>query len=206
MGKPMMAYSIEAAIESKCFDRIIVSTDDEEIAALAKIYGAEIPFMRPLELADDHTATVPVIKHAIEYLLDKGVEVDNVCCIYATAPFISSGDLVSGLELLTQHGCDYVLPVTTYTYPIQRSLKLNLNGFIEMNSPENWEVRSQDLEESYHDVGQFYWGKKESWLNSKPLLDNGSFPLVISRIRAQDIDTEEDWQQAELMYKLIHNG
>ncbi len=203
--KPMIAYSIEAAINSKCFSKVIVSTDDYEIAGIAKKYGAEVPFIRPKELADDHTATVPVVKHAIEYLLETKLKIENVCCIYATAPFISINDLIDSERLLVKKKCDYVLPVTTYAYPIQRSLKFNTSGFIEMNNPDNWAVRSQDLEVKYHDVGQFYWGKKESWLASKPLLAKGSYPLVISRIRAQDIDTEEDWKQAEMLYTLIHN-
>ncbi len=205
-GKPIIVYSIEAAIKSKCFDKIIVSTDDKEITNIAIECGAEVPFIRPAELSDDYAGTIPVIKHATEYLLETGIEINNVCCIYATAPFISHDDLITGLNLLKNKNCDYVLPVTPYAYPIQRSLKCNKSGFIEMNNPENWEVRSQDLEETYHDVGQFYWGKKESWLASKPLLAKGSYPLVIPRIRAQDIDTKEDWKQAEILYKLLSHA
>jgi pseudaminic acid cytidylyltransferase len=202
-GKPMIAYSILAAKESGCFDRIIVSTDDEEIARVAIEYGAEVPFMRPAELSDDYTGTVPVIKHAIEYLLQSGENVEFVCCIYATAPFVSTENIRGGLVLLKRRDCDYTLTVATYPYPIQRSLRVNPAGRIEMLHPENWELRSQDLEEAYHDVGQFYWGKKESWLADKPILGVGSCPVIIPRIRAQDIDTAEDWQQAETIYKLL---
>jgi pseudaminic acid cytidylyltransferase len=202
-GKPMIAYSIEAAIKSKCFDKVIVSTDNKEIAEIARLYGAEVPFVRPAELSDDYAGTIPVIKHAIEYFLDKGVSIKNVCCIYATAPFISPDDLITGKDLLETENCDYILPVTTYAYPIQRSLKRNDTGFIAMNSPENWEVRSQDLDEMYHDVGQFYWGKKQSWLELIPILGEGAYPIIIPRVRALDIDTEEDWKHAELLYEII---
>ncbi len=203
MGKPMIAYSIEAAIKSECFDRIVVSTDDEEIAEVAILNGAEVPFIRPDILSDDHTATVPVIKHALEFIIESGDDVEFACCIYATAPFIKSVDIKGALSKLKNSKSDYCLSVTSFPYPIQRSVKVNSSGLIEMLYPENYLVRSQDLEEAYHDAGQFYFGRTQSWLSQKPILSNGSIPLIIPRIRVQDIDTFEDWQQAEGMYEVL---
>ncbi len=205
MGKPMMAYSIEAAVESECFDRIIVSTDDEEMAQVAISLGAEVPFIRPVSLSGDHTATVPVIKHALEYIIESGDEVEFACCIYATAPFIEASDLKQALAKLKHSDSDYCLSVTSFPYPIQRSLRVNEVGSIEMLYPENYLVRSQDLEEAYHDAGQFYFGRCQAWLSGKPILANGSLPHIIPRSQVQDIDTQEDWQQAELMYEVINN-
>ncbi len=202
-GKPMMAYSIEAAQKSEIFDRIIVSTDDEEIAAVAVSLGAEVPFLRPTHLADDYTATVPVIKHAIEYLSSSGVSLEFICCIYATAPFLQAADLREGLEKIKNSDCDYCLSVTSYPYPIQRSLRINDSKRIEMINPENYSLRSQDLEETYHDAGQFYFGRNKAWLQQNPILGNSSIPIVIPRYRVQDIDTEEDWKQAEMMYEIV---
>ncbi|MEY8204732.1 MAG: pseudaminic acid cytidylyltransferase [Bermanella sp.] len=205
MGRPMMAYSIEAAIESECFDRIIVSTDDEEMARVAVSLGAEVPFMRPAFLADDHTATVPVIKHAIESIMAAGEQVTFACCIYATAPFIRAADLKQAFLKLKQANSDYCLSVTDFTYPIQRSLRVTAAGSIEMLYPENYLTRSQDLEPTYHDAGQFYFGRCQAWLSQKPILAAGSLPFIIPRSRVQDIDTPEDWQQAEIMYQLLNH-
>ncbi len=205
MGKPMMAYSIEAAIESECFDRIVVSTDDEEMAEMAISLGAEVPFMRPANLSDDHTATVPVIKHALEFIIASGDEVEFACCIYATAPFVRAIDLKCALDKLKKTNSEYCLSVTSFPYPIQRGLRVNESGTIEMLFPENYLVRSQDLEETFHDAGQFYFGRTQAWLSQKPILEDGSIPLIISRSRVQDIDTPEDWQQAEMLYEVLNN-
>jgi len=204
MGKPMMAYSIEAAIESECFDRVVVSTDDEEMAEVAISLGAEVPFIRPASLSGDHTATVPVIKHAIEFMIESGEEVKFACCIYATAPFIRAIDLQQALDRLKKTDSEYCFSVTSFPYPIQRGLRVNEGGTIEMLYPENYLVRSQDLEESYHDAGQFYFGRCQAWLSEKPILADGSIPHIIPRSRAQDIDTQEDWQQAEIMYEVLN--
>ncbi len=204
MGKPMMAYSVKAAIDSGCFDRIIVSTDDIEMAQVAKSLGAEVPFIRPDFLSNDQAATVPVIKHALQYLIEQGENVEIACCIYATAPFIRAKDLEKAFNKLKTSDQDYCLSVTSYQYPIQRSLKLIANGSIEMLYPENYLVRSQDLEEAYHDAGQFYFGRCDAWLQEKSILANGSIPFVLPRKRVQDIDTPEDWEQAEMMFKVIH--
>ncbi|MFL0797181.1 MAG: pseudaminic acid cytidylyltransferase [Cellvibrionaceae bacterium] len=210
-GKPMIARSIEAAKASGCFDRIIVSTDDDEIATIAKQYGAEVPFVRPEELANDHAGTVPVIKHAVDWLQryekvqgqDQKQVIDYACCIYATAPFIEAQDIQAGLNKIQQQDCDYCVPVTTYAYPIQRALKLSEQGQVSMFQPENFHIRSQDLEEAYHDVGQFYWGAAEAWLNEKPLFNANAVSIVLPRERVQDIDTEEDWQRAEKLFMLL---
>ncbi|MDD2367419.1 MAG: pseudaminic acid cytidylyltransferase [Desulfuromonadaceae bacterium] len=200
-GKPMIAWSIEAALQSGCFDRIAVSTDDDEVADVAQQYGAEVPFIRPAELSDDHTGTLPVIRHAVEWFIEQGQQPEQVCCIYATAPFISPEDIQRGLEILTATGSDYAFSVTSYPFPIQRAIRLTPHGQVEMFNPEEFNSRSQDLEEAYHDAGQFYWGHASSWLSEKKIFSPESSPVLLPRYRVQDIDTMEDWQRAELMFK-----
>jgi N-acylneuraminate cytidylyltransferase len=202
-GKPMIAWSIEAALESGCFDRIIVSTDDEEIAEVARQYGAEVPFMRPLELSDDHTGTIPVIRHAIETINSQGRAVEQACCLYATAPFIQAEDLRRGLEILQGSGGDYAFSVTSYAFPIQRAIRLTPEGRVEMFNPEHFNTRSQDLEEAYHDAGQFYWGRADAWLQGKMIFSPASLPVMLPRHRVQDIDTPEDWVRAEWLFKAM---
>lgn len=202
-GKPMIAWSIEAAIKSKCFDKIIVSTDDEEIAEVAIKYGAEVPFMRPDALSNDHTTTNPVIKHAIKWQIENGVTPAQVCCIYATAPFIQSHDIIEGLKVLSEKDCDYVFSATTYKFPIQRAFYLTANGAVEMFSQEKFNTRSQDLVEAYHDAGQFYWGSSKAWLAEKMIFGPNSFPLILPRYRVQDVDTSEDWEQAEMLFDTL---
>ena len=202
-GKPMIARSIEAALQSGCFERVIVSTDDEEIAEVALHFGAEIPFMRPEELSGDIVATIPVIKHAIQWLEENQVVPERVCCIYATAPFISVDSLKSGLTLIQQQKADYVFSATSYAFPIQRAIKLQQNGAVQMFSPEHFNTRSQDLEEAYHDAGQFYWGASDAWLQEKPIFSSESYPVLLSKHLVQDIDTPEDWLRAELMFKAM---
>ncbi|MFT0849633.1 pseudaminic acid cytidylyltransferase [Achromobacter sp. F4_2707] len=202
-GKPMIAWSIEAALESGCFDHIIVSTDDDEIAEVARQYGAEVPFMRPLELSDDHTGTIPVIRHAIEMINSQGRTVEQACCLYATAPFIRAEDLRRGLEILQGSGSDYAFSVTSYAFPIQRALRLTREGRVEMFNPEHFTTRSQDLEEAYHDAGQFYWGRADAWLQGKMIFNPASLPVMLPRHRVQDIDTPEDWLRAEWLFKAM---
>ena len=204
-GQPMIARSIHAAINSKCFEKIIVSTDDKEIAEVAENLGAEVPFMRPKSLSDDHTGTVPVIKHAVEWALDEGLSVERACCIYATAPFISHEDIVLGLSLLENQSRDYAFSVTSFPFPIQRAIKLDEDGFVEMIDPERFHVRSQDLVEGWHDAGQFYWGMVDAWLNEKVIFDN-AVGIKLPRYRVQDIDTEEDWVRAEVMFKVLEDA
>lgn len=204
-GKPMIAYSIEAALESKLFDRIIVSTDDEEIADVAKSYGAEIPFIRPAELSDDYTATIPVIAHAIKELQKEG-PIEIACCIYATAPFIQVKYLQEAYQLLIETQSAYSFSATSFPFPIQRAIKLDSQHHVEMFQPEHFNTRSQDLEEAYHDAGQFYFGTAEAWLNNEIFFAKHSSAVVLPRHLVQDIDTLEDFNRAELMYKVLYNN
>ncbi|MDA8912008.1 pseudaminic acid cytidylyltransferase [Pseudomonadales bacterium] len=205
-GKPMIAYSIDAALSSGCFDRVIVSTDDLEIADISRDFGAETPFIRPALISDDHTGTTLVVSHAIEWLQRDGAIPEQVCCLYATAPFVSHADIAEGQKLLDKTGCDYVFSVTSYAFPIQRAIRISEGSRVEMFQPENISVRSQDLEEAYHDAGQFYWGKAAAWLAAKPIFSMESLPLVLPRHRVQDIDTREDWDRAEIMFKLLQEA
>lgn len=202
-GLPMIAWSIRAAIESQCFDRIIVSTDDGEIAEVAKAQGAEVPFIRPPELSDDLTGTIPVIAHAIQWQNAQGAVTSQVCCIYATAPFVQASDLQRGLQLLQSTGADYAFSVTSYAFPIQRAIRITPEQRVQMFQPELFNTRSQDLEEAWHDAGQFYWGQAKAWLEHKPLFSQDAAPVVLPRHRVQDIDTLEDWERAEWMFKVL---
>lgn len=202
-GKPMIAYSITVAKQSGLFDKIIVSTDDSEIAEVARLHGAEIPFMRPKNLADDFTGTVPVIAHAIEAVQTLGWQVGEVCCIYATAPFLQADDLSKGLDLLTQHQGDYSFSATSFPFPIQRAIKLTQDQQVSMFYPEFEQTRSQDLQEGYHDAGQFYWGTATAFLAQRSIFSSNSYAVILPRIRVQDIDTIEDWQCAEWLYQVM---
>lgn len=205
-GRPMIGWSIAAARESGCFDRVIVSTDDAEIADVARAAGAEVPFLRPPALSDDFTPTVPVIRHAIEQLeaaWGDAAALAEICCIYATAPFIRETDIRRGLELLRETGSEFALSVTDYPYPIQRALRLGSDGRIRMFAPENMLARSQDLEQAWHDAGQFYWGTRAAWFSDAPLLGPRSVAVVLPRARVQDIDTPEDWDTAEAMFRAL---
>ena len=203
-GKPMIAWSIEAARASDCFDQIIVSTENKEIADVSRKWGAEVPFMRPAELADDFAGTTPVVAHAVRWHQDYSQELKMVCCLYATAPFVEPADIQLGLELLEQSDSDrFVFTATAYASPIQRALRLDpASGESQMWQPEQFSKRSQDLEPAYHDAGQFYWGRPEAWLQSENLFEGGK-PLILPRWRVQDIDLEEDWARAELMRKAL---
>jgi pseudaminic acid cytidylyltransferase len=202
-GKPIIAYSIETAIKSNCFNKIIVSTDDEEISSVASDYGADVPFMRPAELSDDYTAPTHVIAHAIEFFKNQGADIDLVCCIFATAPFVQSSDIKNSLQQIKHTKADYCFSVTSYPFPIQRSIRITKENRCEMFHPEMFNMRSQDLEEAYHDAGQFYWGKPEAWLQKKSLFTNLSCPYILPRCLVQDIDTAEDWIRAEVMYEVL---
>ncbi len=203
-GKPMIAWPLEQARTSGCFNRVIVSTDDEEVAAVARDYGGEVPFMRPEHLSDDHAGTTEVIAHAIEWLHSQGETPEAICCIYATAPFIQAEDLRQGLKRLVENeDVSYVISVTSYAFPIQRALRLDVGGRVRMFQPEHFSTRSQDLEEAWHDAGQFYWGRPGAWTKGVPLFSNESLGLPLPRQRVQDIDTPEDWVQAELIFKAL---
>lgn len=201
--RPMIAWPIAAARESGCFDRIIVSTDDEEIAAVARAHGAEVPFRRPAELSDDHTGTIPVIAHAVAWHNAEGDPAGEVCCIYATAPFVEAADIRRGLTVLRESGADYAFSVTSYAFPIQRAIRINERGRVEMFNPEHFNTRSQDLEEAFHDAGQFYWGRAAAWLQGKQIFSPNALPVLLPRHRVQDIDTPEDWARAEWLFKAM---
>lgn len=202
-GKPMVAYSIECALRSGVFDRVIVSTDDAEISGLSVTFGAEVPFVRPAELSDDRTGITDVIAHAITWLQNKGTSVSAACCIYATAPFIRKDDLKSGWELLNSGNWDYVFSATTFAYPIARSFRLESTGGLEMLFPEHFNTRSQDLPEAWHDAGQFCWGRPQAWLEHRRIFDRQSTVVKIPRWRVQDIDTLEDWESAQVMHGIL---
>ena len=202
-GKPIIAWSIEAAQQSGCFDQIVVSTDDAEIAEVARQCGAQVPFMRPADLSDDQTGTTAVVAHAIGRLEVQGQQPEQVCCLYATAPFVSSDDLRRGLAVLTKTGSDYAFSVTSYPFPIQRAIRINEASRVEMFNPEYFNTRSQDLEEVYHDAGQFYWGRADAWSQGRMIFSQAATPVLLPRHRVQDIDTPEDWIRAEWMFKAL---
>ena len=202
-GKPIIAWSIETAQRCSCFDRIIVSTDDVEIANVARQYGVEVPFVRPKELAGDFVGTIPVIRHGIEWFESQGVHFDEVCCLYATAPFITADDILEGLDILYSQNSDFTLAITGFTFPIQRAVKIDSSGYLEMFQPNHFNTRSQDLEQAYHDTGQFCWGRTNAWKHDRPFFSQKVAPLILPTYRVQDIDTPEDWERAEQIFRLI---
>jgi len=201
LGKPIIAYSIEAALDSNLFDEVMVSTDDEEIAKIAKEYGAKVPFFRSNENSDDFATTFDVIEEVIFAYKEKGMEFDNLCCLYSCAPFVSRKDLQTALNLLVEKKFDTVFPVLSFSFPIQRALRES-EGKINMIHEEHLTTRSQDLEDRFHDAGQFYWCNTEEVLKTRKLLTHNTGGLIISELAAQDIDTETDWRLAELKYQL----
>jgi len=205
-GKPMLAHAIGIAQESALFDHVLVSTDDAEIAGIAKKYGAEIPFMRPDSLADDMTPTVPVIAHAIEACRELGWNIDQVCCIYPAVPFLQRDDLKSALSILEEDDAGgYVFPITSFPSAIQRALRQLQDGHIESFFGQFATTRTQDLESAFYDAGQFYWGGVQTWLQQKVIHAHGT-GLVIPVWRVIDIDTPDDWERAKLMYTALYSG
>lgn len=202
-GKPIIAWSIEAAKKSNLFDMIVVSTDDEEIAEIATYYGAVCPFIRPAELSDDYTSTSTVISHAAKWLLNSTREVQNICCIYPTAPLLQVEDLKFAKDLMDKGRWEYVFSATKYEPQILRSFKQGVGGEVEMLFPDYFNSRTQDLPGVYHDAGQFYWGKLNAWTMQKKIFDKHSTFLEIPSWRVKDIDTENDWIEAEQIFKLI---
>ncbi|PIR26662.1 MAG: pseudaminic acid cytidylyltransferase [Deltaproteobacteria bacterium CG_4_10_14_0_2_um_filter_43_8] len=202
-GKPIIAWSIEVAKKSSLFDHVIVSTDSSEIAEVAKKYGAEVPFIRPPELSDDHIGTAEVVAHATQWALDQEFNLNAVCCIYPTAPFIQVDDLKRGLEILESGEWAYTFTATDFSSPIFRSFQKNEEGSIEMVFPEHFLTRSQDLPIALHDAGQFYWGRPSVWREKKTIFAPHSTPVLLPRWRVQDIDTPEDWDRAQMMWKVL---
>jgi len=204
LGKPIIQYSIEAALNSDCFDEVMVSTDDHEIAQIAESFGAKVPFFRSKENSDDYAATADVLKEVVLEYKKIGEEFKYLCCLYPTAPFITPERLKEGMELLITKHADVVLPVKKYNYPIQRSLKIEKDR-AEMLWPENYLKRSQELMPVYHDCGQFYCMKTDSFLIQMKLFADYTIPIIISDLEAQDIDNEEDWNIAEIKYKILRD-
>lgn len=202
-GKPMIAWSIGVANQCDLFEHIIVSTDDDEIANVAMSFGATVPFKRPPELADDHAGTTEVIAHATRWALEQGWPLETVCCLYATAPFIRADDLRTGLALLQSGSWAYSFTATHYASTIFRAFQQGPDGGVQMFFPEHFTKRSQDLPQALHDAGQFYWGRPDAWIDGKHLFDRHSIALIIPRWRVQDIDTEDDWVRAELLWRVL---
>ena len=202
-GKPIIAYSIDAAFKSKCFEEIIVSTDDDEVASISLKYGAKVPFKRPKNLSDDYTPTIPVIKHAINWFEKNNNMISNICCLYATAPFVKPEFIKESYEQFVLSNSKYCFSATSYAFPIQRAIKILKNKKVSMFFPENFNLRSQDLIKSYHDAGQFYWGKVQAYKDEISMFSNEAEAYILPRYLVQDIDDNEDWIRAEMMYKLL---
>lgn len=202
-GKPIIAYSIEVAQQSGLFDSVVVSTDSERIAEVVESYGAQVPFMRPEELADEFTGTREVISHATKWMLDNDWPLEAVCCLYATAPFVQAADLERGLVELDTGGWSFVFSATEFASPIFRAFRRLADGGVEMFFPGSYHERSQDLPVALHDAGQFYWGRPEAWMRIERIYGRYAFPLIIPRWRVQDIDTLGDWKRAELMHRAL---
>ena len=201
-GKPIIAYSIEAALSAGVFDTVMVSTDDEEIAEAAIRYGADVPFYRSEKTSNDYAVTSQVLAEVLEEYGRRGEHYDMVCCIYPTAPFLTADRLKAAMELLARTGADSVLPVVRFSFPPQRSVVVE-DGYLKYKWPEHRNTRSQDLEPFYHDVGQFYCVNTASFAAQKVLVMEKTVPLVMSELEIQDIDTEEDWRLAEIKYQLL---
>ena len=202
-GKPMLAWSVAAALEAGVFDAVMVSTDDAEIAEVARSCGAEIPFLRSAKAADDHATTSDVLVEVLARYRDAGRSFDLACCLYPTAPFVEAGDLSAGKARLMEEGFDVLMPVAAFGYPIWRSLKRGEDGRVTLNFPENLNARSQDLPPAYHDAGQWYWFRTGAFLRERVLMGANTGSLVLPAVRVQDIDSEDDWALAELKHERI---
>lgn len=203
LGKPIIAYSIESALKSGLFDEVMVSTEDEEIAEIAKKYGAKVPFVRSEKNSDDHSTTVDVLMEVLSDYSGQGITFEEACCIYPTAPLIKTGRIQESFELMGRNGFDSVFPVVPYSYPIQRSLKLDKDQKMEMFFDDYKSTRSQDLEESFHDAGQFYTFSTKMLMEKHELWTENTGTIVLEEMEVQDIDTIQDWQLAELKFKLL---
>ncbi|NSW45089.1 MAG: pseudaminic acid cytidylyltransferase [Bacteroidales bacterium] len=205
LGKPIIAYSIEAAQQTGLFTEIMVSTDDTEIAQIAKQYGAQVPFFRSPQTANDYANIGDVVEEVLITYKNKGITFDNVCCILATAPFINAKRIKEAYDLMLHQSFEAVFPIVRFSYPIQRALKLS-NGKVSMFQPENFTKRSQDLEPAYHDSGQFYWMRVSEFMKQKRFFAQNAGAIILPESEVQDIDTEEDWKIAEMKYRILKNG
>jgi pseudaminic acid cytidylyltransferase len=205
-GKPIIAYSISAAQQTGLFDQVVVSTDDEEIASVAREFGAATPFIRPKEIADDFTGTNAVVKHAVAWFNAQSDDVTHACCLYATAPLVQARFIMEGYEALSRSDAAFAFSVTSYAFPIQRAVRITQDGRVDAIYPQHRMTRSQDLEHAYHDAGQFYWGTARAFLEEMPVFAPHSIGVILPRHLVQDIDTLEDWDHAELMYRALHRA
>ncbi len=205
-GRPIIGWSISAALECGVFDRVVVSTDDHEIGEIAKSLGAEVPFIRPAELSGDMAGTQGVVQHTIAWFANQGSAPTSVCCLYATAPFVMANDLRLGMRMLEESDADFVVPVTSFPYPIERALRVDAHGRVAMISPERATARSQDLSEAFHDAGQFYCGTSTAWMDAVSVFRADTLAMQLPRYRVQDIDTMDDWKQAELLFAAIQDA
>ena len=203
LGKPIISYSIQAALDSQLFDEVMVSTDDEKIAEIAQTLGAKVPFLRSLNSSSDFATTLDVIEEVIQEYSKLNQEFNEICCIYACAPFVSKEKLISSFELMQSEGFDSIFPIIAYGFPIQRALKLN-HGKVSFINQENSSIRSQDLETNFHDAGQFYWMKSKVLIEKK-IITNNTGGVIISELEGQDIDNEVDWKLAELKYEILQS-
>lgn len=202
LGRPIIHYAIEAALNSQLFDVVLCSTDDEEIAEVAKNCGAQVPFMRPHHLADDHTITADVIAHAVEFFQVDGGVVESACCIYATAAFVTAAQLQEAFALFAREGCEFVFTATAFDFPIQRAVYLDEHNRAHMFAPEHALTRSQDLTPAFHDAGQFYWGQAQAWLERRRIFTPQSAAFILASHEVQDIDNLDDWKRAEILFQL----
>lgn len=202
-GQPMLAYAIQAAQQSSCFSKVVVSTDDEEIAKVARQLGAEVPFLRPANLADDHAGTTPVVIDTIQRLDQLGIQAKHYCCIYATVPLIQADDLKAAHQRLIASNAPFVYTVAEFGFPIQRAVRMDEQGRVTPFWPEQMAKRSQDLEPAYQDAGQFYWGSRAAWLGEISPVGGEGIGHILPRHRVVDIDTPEDWHLAELLYQVL---
>ncbi|AXP08238.1 pseudaminic acid cytidylyltransferase [Campylobacter hepaticus] len=206
LGKPLIAYSIENALNSKLFDEIILSSDSEEIINLALKYGIKVPFKRDKNLSDDHTSSIAVVQNAIKILQDNNQFYDNVCCLYATAPLLNKDILIQAYEKFIQNQSKFLFAVSEFDYPIQRSFYLDKNNQIHMFDEKYYQIRSQDLKKAYHDAGAFYFGKSKAWLEEDFIFKPHSSAFILPRNLVCDIDTLEDLEFAKKLYKLNHES
>jgi len=204
LGKPIIAYSIEAALKSNLFEEIMVSTDDKEIAEIAKKYGAKVPFIRSDKNANDYATTVDVIQEVLSEYKKLNFNFEEACCIYPTAPFITDKTLLKAFKTFKKNGFDCVFPVMEFSFPIQRALKIGVNKKMSLFQPKHLTSRSQDLESTYHDAGQFYWFQTKELLEKRRLWTDNTGVIVIKESEGQDIDTIEDWKLAEIKYKILY--
>lgn len=205
LGKPIIAYSIEAALKSGIFDEVMVSTDDKEIAGIAQKFGAKVPFFRSEDNADDYATTADVIKEVILEYAKNNNAFENICCCYPTAPFTSSDRLIEGFKQLQNQSVNSVFPIVEFGYPVLRSLKMDDNGMVSMNWPEHLNSRSQDLPKAYHDAGQWYWIKTDVFLSTEKIIGEGAYGLHLNELEVQDIDNEIDWKLAEIKYEILQS-